>query len=222
MAKPDDRSRPDNVNMQKWPDRRLLDLLNIEIPFLQAPMAGSDSVALALAVSSAGALGSLACALLDVEGVAEAVGELRHGSIRPFNLNFFCHAMEAPDSVAIENWRAYLRPHYERWELDVSAVAESRLRQPFDEDMCATVEELKPEVVSFHFGLPSDNLVQRLKRCGIKNSVLRDKWGGRQDGWNVAAAMPSSLKALKPADTGPCFLRRTSPLRPACSRYCLK
>ncbi len=59
----------ENVNMQNWPDRRLLDLLKIEIPIIQAPMAGFDSVALTRSVSSAGALGSLACALLSHHGV---------------------------------------------------------------------------------------------------------------------------------------------------------
>jgi nitronate monooxygenase len=95
------RKEQDNVNMQHWPDRRLLDLLNIEVPIVQAPMAGSDSVALARSVSSTGALGSLGCALLSPDAVREAVRELRHEMVRPFNLNFFCHAMEAPDAAAI-------------------------------------------------------------------------------------------------------------------------
>jgi len=71
--------------VRDWPDRRLLELLHIEIPIIQAPMAGADSVALARAVSSAGALGSLACALLSADKVREAVRAMP----RPFNLNFF-------------------------------------------------------------------------------------------------------------------------------------
>src|SRR5690348_12247188 len=144
--------------MQDWPDRRLLDLLKIEIPIVQAPMAGADSVALARSVSSAGALGSLACALLNPNAVREAIRALRDNLARSFNLNFFCHAMEAPDSIAIERWKAFLRPHYERCGLDIEAVAESRLRMPFDDEMCAVVEEIQPEVVSFHFGLPHPSL----------------------------------------------------------------
>lgn len=167
--------------MQNWPDRCLLDLLNIEIPIIQAPMAGSDSVALARSVSSTGALGSLACALLSADAVLEAMRALRDEIMGPFNLNFFCHTMEAPDAATIEKWKTFLRPHYERWGLDINTVAESRLRQPFDEEMCAVVEELKPEVVSFHFGLPSPNLVERLKRYGAKilssaTSVREAKW----------------------------------------------
>lgn len=161
-------SLADNVNMQDWPDRRLLDLLHIEIPIIQAPMAGSDSVALARSVSSTGALGSLGCALLSPAAVREAMRALRDEMMRPFNLNFFCHAMESPDAAAKEKWKSFLRPHYERWSLDIEAVAESRLRLPFDEEMCAVVEEGKPEVASFHFGLPAPHYVDRLKRHGIK------------------------------------------------------
>src|SRR5437764_3728836 len=104
--------------MQSWPDRRLLDLLKLEIPIIQAPMAGSDSVALARSVSSAGALGSLACALLSPDAVRDAMRALRHEMERPFNLNFFCHAMRAPDPAAIETWKRFLGPHYEAWGLD--------------------------------------------------------------------------------------------------------
>jgi nitronate monooxygenase len=172
---------PDNVNMQHWPNRRLLELLKIEIPIVQAPMAGSDSVALARSVSSTGALGSLGCALLSPNAVRETMRALRHEMARPFNVNFFCHAMEDPAPDATERWKRLLRPHYERWGMDIETVAESRLRLPFDEDMCAVVEELKPEVVSFHFGLPRPNLVDRLKRHGIKilstaTSVREAEW----------------------------------------------
>ena len=167
--------------MQNWPDRHFLDLLNIEIPIIQAPMAGSDSIALARSVSSTGALGSLACAMLGVDAVRDAVNALRYEVMRPFNLNFFCHTMVAPDTAAIEKWKTFLRPHYDRLGIDIDRVAESRLRQPFDEDMCAAVEELKPQIVSFHFGLPSPSLVKRVKQCGAKilstaTSVREAKW----------------------------------------------
>jgi nitronate monooxygenase len=168
-------------NMRQWPDRRLIDLMKIEIPIVQAPMAGADSVELARGVSSAGALGSLACALLSPDSVREGMRALRQGTMRAFNLNFFCHAMEAPDIAAIEKWKSFLRPHYERWGLDIETVPEGRLRMPFDEEMCAVVEQLKPEVVSFHFGLPARELVDRLKKAGIKimssaTSVREAEW----------------------------------------------
>ena len=171
----------DNVNMQAWPDRRLLDLLKLKIPIIQAPMAGSDSVALARTVSSTGALGSLACPLLSPDQVREAVRALRQGMTRPFNLNFFCHTMEAPDAAAIQKWKSFLGPHYDRLGIDIESVGESRLRLPFNDDMCTVVEEIRPEVVSFHFGLPNPDLVERLKRQGIKilssaTSVREAKW----------------------------------------------
>jgi nitronate monooxygenase len=171
--------------MRGWPDRRLLDLLKLEIPIIQAPMAGSDSVALARGVSSAGALGSLACALLSAESVRDAARALREGTVggtgRRFNLNFFCHTMKEPDAAARERWKSFLRPHYKRLGLDIDAVAESRLRLPFDDEMCGVVEEIRPAVVSFHFGLPAAGLVDRLKRLGIRimssaTSVAEAKW----------------------------------------------
>jgi hypothetical protein len=82
--------------------------------------AGSDSVALARSVSFTGALGSLACALLSPDAVREAMRALRHEMARPFNLNFFCYAMEALDPAATQRWKRFLRPHYERWRLGLA------------------------------------------------------------------------------------------------------
>jgi nitronate monooxygenase len=167
--------------MQPWPDRRLLDLLNLEIPIIQAPMAGSDSLALARAVSSTGALGSIASPLLSPEDVREAVRQFRRGTPRPLNLNFFCHTMEEPNPAATNRWKQFLRPHYERLGLDIESVPESRLRLPFNEEVCSVVEEVRPEVVSFHFGLPDGSLVERIKGRGIKilssaTTVREAKW----------------------------------------------
>ena len=171
----------DNILMENWPNRRLLDLLKLDIPIIQAPMAGSDSVPLARSVSSTGALGSLACALLTPDGVREAARAIREGMSRPFNLNFFCHTMKLPDIAAKERWKNFLRSHYERLGLDIEAVAESRLRLPFNEEMCEVVEEVNPEVVSFHFGLPALDLMDRLKKRGIgvlssATSVEEARW----------------------------------------------
>lgn len=167
--------------MQSWPDRRLLDVLNLEIPIIQAPMAGSDSVALARSVSSTGALGSIACPLLSPEDVREAVRQFRREMPRPLNLNFFCHTMEEPSPAVTNRWKQFLRPHYERLGLDIESVKESRLRLPFNDEMCSVVEEVRPEVVSFHCGLPDSSLVARIKGKDIKilssaTTVREAKW----------------------------------------------
>src|SRR3954471_552770 len=108
--------------MQSWPNRRLLELLKVEMPIVQAPMAGSDSVALARSVSSTGALGSLACALLSPDRVREAVRTLRHEMPGPLNLNFFCHTLEPRDEAASEKWKRFLEPHYRHLGLDIEKV----------------------------------------------------------------------------------------------------
>lgn len=167
--------------MRDWPNRCLLDLLGLEIPIIQAPMAGSDSVALARSVASTGALGSLACALMTPARVRESIHALLQGMDRPFNLNFFCHTMEQPDQFEIENWKNFLKPHYDRLGLDVESVAEGILRRPFDEEMCAIIEEVKPEIVSFHFGLPAPDLMARIKACGTK--VLSSATSVREARW---------------------------------------
>ncbi len=163
--------------MPTWLDRRILDLLNIEHPIIQAPMAGSDSITLAQAVSSAGGLGSIACALLTPAKIRETL----ESCPRPINLNFFCHKPITPTAAQIERWKDLLRPHHERLGLNINNVPESPLRAPFDTDYCAAVEEVHPEIVSFHFGLPEPSLVERLKQRGIiilssATSVSEAKW----------------------------------------------
>ncbi len=162
-------------------ERRAWQFLGIEVPIIQAPMAGADSVALARAVAKAGGLGSLACPLLTPEQMRQVVRDFREGWNKPLNLNFFCHKMVSPSAEAVDRWKRALRPHYERLALDIDSVAASRLRMPFDEEACRVVEDLSPEIVSFHFGLPDSVLLERLKRKKIKilasaTSVREAKW----------------------------------------------
>lgn len=149
-----------------WPDRRLLDLLGTELPIIQAPMAGANDAAMAIAVSDAGGLGSLPCAMLEAEGIEREVTRIRAATTRPFNLNFFCHA---PPSAAAEReaaWRARLAHFYTEYGLDPGAVASAPVRAPFDGRLCMLVETLRPRVVSFHFGLPETALLERVKAAG--------------------------------------------------------
>ena len=151
-----------------WPDRRLLELLAIELPIVQAPMAGATGGAMAVAVSESGGLGSLPCALLDAERVRAEIGVIRQRTDRPLNVNFFCHATPKPDAERAENWGARFAPYREELGLDSSSAASAPNRAPFDDDMCDVVEECKPEVVSFHFGLPEPRLLDRVKALGCK------------------------------------------------------
>ena len=148
--------------MVSWPDRRFLDLAGSEHPIIQAPMAGAGGVDLCVAAVQGGALGSLPCAMLGPGEVRTAVGNVRRRAQGPLNLNFFCHRMPAPSDDRA--WRALLRPYYD--EFGAEARDKGALRLPFDAEMCAIVEELRPEVVSFHFGLPEQALLDRVKAAG--------------------------------------------------------
>jgi nitronate monooxygenase len=148
--------------MVGWPDRRFLDLVGSEHPLVQAPMAGAGGVDLCAAAIEGGALGSLPCALLTPEEVRSQVTEVRSRTNGPLNLNFFCHRM--PEDRDDSAWRALLRPYYD--EFGAEPGNGGALRLPFDEEMSLAVEELRPEVVSFHFGLPDPELFQRVKATG--------------------------------------------------------
>jgi nitronate monooxygenase len=148
--------------MVSWPDRRFLDLVGTEFPIVQAPMAGVGGVDLCVAAIEGGALGSLPCALLTPDQVRAQVAEVRSPANGPLNLNFFCHRM--PEDADDNAWLELLRPYYE--EFGVQPGNGGALRLPFDGDMCAAVEELRPEVVSFHFGLPDPELLDRVKTTG--------------------------------------------------------
>jgi nitronate monooxygenase len=145
--------------MVGWPDRRFAQLVGIEHPIVQAPMAGAAGVELCIAAMEGGALGSLPCAMLSPEQVHEQVAQVRSASEAPFALNFFCHRM--PEQVDDSQWRALLRPYYD--EFGVSAGNGGAMRLPFDPAMAAAIEELRPPVVSFHFGLPEEGLLARVK-----------------------------------------------------------
>jgi nitronate monooxygenase len=151
-----------------WPDRRLLDLLRIELPIVQAPMAGANGSAMAIAVSEAGGLGSLPCAMLDAPKARAELGIIRQRTSKPINVNFFCHTPPEPDPQRDAAWKARLSSYYSELGLDADATAPAVVRSPFDEAMCEIVEEFRPEVVSFHFGLPKPAWLARVKAAGCR------------------------------------------------------
>jgi nitronate monooxygenase len=144
----------------------LREQLGIDLPVIQAPMAGAQDVALAAAVGNAGGLGSLPAAMLTPDELREQIGALRALTAAPFNVNFFCHVPPAPQPEVERRWRERLRPYYDELGLVPDASAASPTRRPFDEPMACVVEELRPRVVSFHFGLPDEALLARVRSAG--------------------------------------------------------
>jgi nitronate monooxygenase len=147
---------------------RLQSLLNVELPIIQAPMAGVQGSALAIAVSNAGGLGSLPAAMLTPDALRKELVAIRAQTGKPFNVNFFCHTPPHPDAEREAEWRATLAPYYQELGLDVRAIAAGGGRTPFDQKAADVLEEFKPPMVSFHFGLPSAELLARVRALGAK------------------------------------------------------
>lgn len=154
--------------MSHWPDTRIIDLLGIELPIIQAPMAGATGVAMVVAASEAGGLGSLPAAMLSTEQLREDLKTIRQQTRRPINVNFFCHQPPAADEPRAQAWKTLLEPYYRELGVDFDAPTPVSNRAPFDDATCKIVEELRPEVVSFHFGLPEQSLLDRVKATGAK------------------------------------------------------
>jgi nitronate monooxygenase len=149
-----------------WPDRRLLDLFGIEHPIVLAPMAGAIDADLVIAVAQAGGLGSLPVALFNEETMRAQVDKIRAATKKPININFFCHKPPGPSNAREHAWREKLKPYYVELGIDPAAPVPSSNRTPFDAALCAAVEDIKPEIVSFHFGLPAPSLLKRVKAAG--------------------------------------------------------
>lgn len=146
----------------------LQELLGIELPLIQAPMAGVQAGKLAIAVSNAGALGSLPCAMLGVDAMRKELMEIKAQTSRPFNVNFFCHAPPVPDAARAAAWRAALTPYYKEFGIDADAIPAGPGRTPFSAEYADVLAEFRPAVVSFHFGLPPAALLARVRAWGAK------------------------------------------------------
>ena len=157
--------------------RPISELLGVDLPIIQAPMAGVQDEALAIAVSEAGGLGSMPCALLShaqLEAALRSFAELP----RPINLNFFCHAMAEPDPTQEQRWRQALAPYYREFAIAPPAPTAAGARRPIDASTVDLLEPFRPRILSFHFGLPAPPLLRRIKAWGaivLASATTRDE-----------------------------------------------
>ncbi len=146
----------------------LQELFEIELPIIQAPMAGVQDGALAIAVSESGGLGSLPCAMLGTDALLEALTTLQAHTRKPINLNFFCHTPPPPQPNQEAAWRELLAPYYEEFGIDSQALPTGPQRRPFSHEVADVLEAFQPPVISFHFGLPDKALLARVRSWGSK------------------------------------------------------
>ena len=159
----------------------LQELLKLELPIIQAPMAGVQGSALAIAVSNAGGLGSLPSAMLSLDALHEELAAIKAGCDKPYNVNFFCHTPAAADERREAAWRAALAPYYAEYGIDANSIPVATRRDPFSAEALEVLLDFKPPVVSFHFGLPARDLLDGVKAMGAKvfcsaTTVAEAKW----------------------------------------------
>jgi len=146
----------------------LQQLLGIDLPLIQAPMAGVQGSAMAIAVSNAGGLGSLPCAMLGNDAIRSEAAAIRAATGKPYNVNFFCHVPPQPSAERETAWRTALAPYYGEFGIDAAAIPTGPGRNPFSAEVAEVLAEFRPRVVSFHFGLPPDALLAQVRGWGAK------------------------------------------------------
>ncbi len=148
-------------------ENRVCKLLGIDYPIIQAPMAGTSTVAMAAAVSNAGALGSIALGASNHVHARKLIEEMQDETDRPYSLNFFCHAPAEHDAEREAHWLSYLAPYFAQFDAKPpTGLKEIYISFVEDEDMLDLVLTMPPRAVSFHFGLPPDATIAALKRAG--------------------------------------------------------
>jgi nitronate monooxygenase len=147
---------------------KLTELFEIDLPIIQAPMAGAQGSALAIAVSNAGGLGSQPCAMIGPDQIRKELQTITAATSKPYNVNFFVHKQPTPDAARERAWRTVLAQYFAEYGIDPDAIQTGPQRLPFDDAAADVLEDFKPPVVSFHFGLPSHGLMKRVKSWGSK------------------------------------------------------
>jgi len=146
----------------------LQQLLGTELPLIQAPMAGIQVSAMAIAVSNAGGLGSLPAAMLGTDALRSEIAAIRAGTDKPYNVNFFCHTPPVPSAEREATWRTALAPYYAEYGIDAASIPTGPGRNPFSAEVADLLAEFRPPVVSFHFGLPPEALLAQVHGWGAK------------------------------------------------------
>ncbi len=148
--------------------RALLDLLEIDLPIIQAPMAGVSTPAMAAAVSNAGGLGSIGVGATNATGARAMIAAVRERSRRSLSVNVFCHRPAVANAAIEAAWIERLRPELDRLHAPLPSALREIYRSFVDDDaMLAALVEARPKVVSFHFGVPSPERVAALRQAGI-------------------------------------------------------
>lgn len=160
-----------------WPDHKFINLAGLELPIIQAPMAGASGSEMAIAVAEAGGLGSLPCAMLDASKIDSELTLIRQATDKPVNINFFCHQPVQLDELQQVAWRKHLSKYYSELGVEAPVSQKSAALAPFDEAKCDILQKHKPEVVSFHFGLPEKSLLDRIKslKCRVISTATTVK-----------------------------------------------
>lgn len=141
-------------------------VLKTELAIIQAPMAGVQNAKLAVAVCEAGGLGSLPCAMLSAELLKSELDYLSQHTDKPYNLNFFCHQTSDYTLAQQTAWHNLLTPYFDEFAVDVSQFTRNASRQPINQQIIDIIAPYTPAVVSFHFGLPSREIVSQIKAWG--------------------------------------------------------
>lgn len=143
-----------------------MNFLSSTYPLIQAPMAGAQDSQMAIAVCRAGAIGSLPAALMSAEKLATEIATIQAATDAPFNINFFSHSLTAPDSAAKTRWHQLLSPYFAEYDIDAKSITEGVLRLPFAQAQLEALQQYRPPIVSFHFGLPEKKLLRGVKDTG--------------------------------------------------------
>lgn len=145
----------------------MLDRISLQLPIIQAPMAGVSTPRLAAAVSEAGGLGSIGVGATDALKARMMVAEIRARTVQAFNVNVFVHPSPKQDTEREAAWLAALAPTFRKFGVEPPKALRVIYKSfAEDDDMLRALVDLRPAMVSFHFGLPPAEQIAALRQAG--------------------------------------------------------